>query len=139
MVEVDFSRPDLGGIPVVSSTYYNTQNYVLMAFYTNGDYKVLKSQIQYQERSTDQIGVYPVRTGDEAYADLQKGEGYIIQNPTKEKSVTIKKMFLAYFDSDQTQQYLQPVYVFLGEENNFVAYVPAIAKDYIVEPSDASQ
>lgn len=139
MVEVDFSRPDLGGLPVVSSTYYNTQNYVLMTFYTNSDYKILKSQIQYQERSADQIGVYPVRTGDEAYADLQKGEGFIIQNPTKEKSVTIKKMFLAYYDSDQTQQYLQPVYVFLGEENNFVAYVPAVAKDYIVEPSGASQ
>jgi hypothetical protein len=133
MVEVDFSRPDQGGIPVVSPSYYNTQNYVLLAFYTNNDFKILKAQVQYQERSPDQIGVYPLRTGDEAYADLQKGEGFVVQNPTKLKNVTIKKMFLAYFDSEQTQQYLQPVYVFLGVENNFVAYVPAVSKDYMVD------
>ena len=133
MVEIDFSRPDLNGIPVVSPSYYNTQNYVLMTFYTNNDYKVLKAQVQYQERSTDQVGVYPLRTGEEAYADLQQGRGYVVQNPTKQNNITIKKMFLAYFDSEQTQQYLQPVYVFLGEENNFVAYVPAVSKDYMVD------
>ncbi len=133
MVEIDFSRPDLNGIPVVSPSYYNTQNYVLMTFYTNNDYKVLKAQVQYQERSSDQIGIYPLRTGEEAYADLQQGRGYVVQNPTKQKNITIKKMFLAYFDSEQTQQYLQPVYVFLGDENNFVAYVPAVSKDYMVD------
>jgi hypothetical protein len=39
-------------------------------------------------------------------------------------------MFLGYYDPDIYQKYLQPVYVFLGN-NGFVAYVPAIKEEYV--------
>jgi hypothetical protein len=41
-------------------------------------------------------------------------------------------MFLAYYDPDIYQEYLQPVYVFVGEPN-FIAYVPAISNEYLAE------
>ena len=41
-------------------------------------------------------------------------------------------MFLGYYDPDVYQEYLQPMYVFLGD-NNFVAYLPAITDDYFNE------
>jgi len=131
MIEIDFSRPDLEGLPVVGSSYFNTGNYMLMAFYNTGEHKILKSQIEYYERSDDQVGFYPLRSADEAYADLQSGNGYVINNPLDEKTITIKEMFLAYYDhydQDAGDVYLQPVYVFIGKENNFVAYVPAVSK-----------
>jgi GTP cyclohydrolase III len=39
-------------------------------------------------------------------------------------------MFLAYLDLDAYAEYVQPVYVFLGNDN-FVGYVPAIDDKYL--------
>jgi hypothetical protein len=37
---------------------------------------------------------------------------------------------LAYYEPVTLTQYLQPIYVFKGD-NNFIAYVPAISDKYI--------
>jgi hypothetical protein len=106
-----------------------------MAFFNDGTFQVLRSQVKFFEKSLEQFGVYPLRTGDEAYVDLQQGEGIVISNPQKRKDVIIRTMFLAYFDPDEYQDYLQPVYVFVGDDN-FVAYVPAVTKQYIARPGE---
>ena len=49
-------------------------------------------------------------------------------------NITIRKMFLGYFDPDVYQEYLQPVYVFVGD-GDFVGYVPAVSGEYLVEYS----
>ncbi len=135
LVEVDFYRPDIvanpNPIPVVSPKYFNSQNYVLMMFKNDGTYKVLRAQVKFYDRSAEQIGVYPLRSGEQAYDDLKKGKGFVIAQP-QTTDVTIRKMFLGYFDPDVYQEYLQPVYVFLGD-GDFVGYVPAVSKDYLVE------
>ncbi len=41
-------------------------------------------------------------------------------------------MFLGYYDADLYQEYLQPVYVFLGSDN-YVGYIPAVRSDYVSE------
>jgi len=40
--------------------------------------------------------------------------------------VTIRNIYLAYFEPVTLTNYLQPIFVFEGD-NNFVAYVPAIS------------
>lgn len=135
MVEVDFARADIDGFPTVSPTFFNSQNFVLMAFFTDGTFQILRSQVKFFAKSTEQFGIYPVRTGDEAYADLQKGEGIVVSNPQDLDTVVIKSMFMGYYDPDEYQDYLQPVYVFVGEDN-FVAYVPAVSKQYIAKPGE---
>lgn len=131
MVEVDFYRPDQGQYPVVSPKYFNSQNYVMMVFYQS-DFKIIKAQIKFYEKSDAQIGTYPIKTGDSAWEVLNSARGLVIQNQLDSKDIVIKKMFLGYLDQDIYQEYLQPVYVFLGE-NNFVAYVPAITDDYFAD------
>ena len=131
MVEIDFYRPDQEQYPVVSPKYFNSQNYVMMVFYQT-DFKIIKAQIKYFEKSDTQIGVYPIKTGDAAWEALTAGKGLIIQNEADSQNIVIKKMFLGYLDPDIYQEYLQPVYVFLGE-NNFVSYIPAIPDSYFTE------
>lgn len=138
VVEIDFSRADIDGFPTVSPTFFNSQNFVLMAFFKDGSFQVLRSQVKFFEKSGEQFGIYPVRSGDEAYADLQQGEGIVVSNPQDLKDITIRTMFMAYFDPAEYQDYLQPVYVFVGDDN-FVAYVPAIAKQYIARPGENPQ
>ncbi len=128
MVEADFYRPDVGDYPILSPKYFNSQNYVAMVFNQNS-YKVVKAQVKHFDASKEQVGLYPLVTGDQAYQRLQSGQALFISLPQNTSTITIKKMFLGYLDPDIYQQYLQPVYVFLGD-NNFVAYVPAIVDAY---------
>jgi hypothetical protein len=132
MVKVDFYRPDIQAlpapIPYVSSQYFSSQNYVLMA-YGNQDYKVIKAQVKFYPKSSDQVGIYPLKSGNTAWEELKNGKGMIVFNSSG-KNIVIKKMFLGYYDPDSYQEYLQPVFVFLGE-NNFVAYVPAVDDKYV--------
>lgn len=131
LVEVDFYRADQDGIPIVSPKFFNSQNYVIM-FFTEDDYKVIKSQIAFFEKSESQVDLYPVKSAELAWEELKNGKGKVVAATQGKKNVFIKKISFGYFDPDIYQSFLQPVYVFLGD-NNFVGYVPAIANQYLIE------
>lgn len=131
MIEIDFYRPDVDIFPVVSPTYFNSQNFLIIIFFGE-ESKILKAQIKFFEKSEEQYGVYPLKTGEKAWEELKAGQGIIVSAPVDKNQVTIKKMFFAYFDPDIYQDYFQPVYVFLGEEN-FVGYVPAVSNEYLIK------
>lgn len=124
LVEVDFYRPNIDDFSIVTPKFFNSQNYVIMLF-EGSDYKVIKSQIAFFEKSEEQIGIYPIKTGEEAWSELNNGLGFVVAGTQGQKNIVIKSMNLGYFDPDIYQNYLQPVYVFLGE-GDFAAYVPAV-------------
>jgi len=105
MIEIDFYRPDIGQYPVVSSSYYNSQNYVVMMS-TPETTRIVSAQMKFFEKSSTQIGVYPLITGQAAYDALLGGKATIVSTGTGKKDITIKKMFLGYFDPDIYQDYL---------------------------------
>lgn len=129
LFEVDFYRADIDEFPVVYPKYGNSPNHLIVTF-SNNEMKIVKAKISFFEKYENEFGVYPLKSGDEAYNELISGKALIVRNPNQDKQVVIKKMFLAYFDSDEYQKYLQPVYVFSGK-NDFVAYVWAISNDYL--------
>ncbi len=132
MIEVDFYRPDIEQrYPIVSPTYFNSPNYVMMVPYQSG-FKIIKAQVQFFDKSDVQIGTYPLKTGDVAWEEFKKGGGWIIQNQQNNQNVVIKSMFLGYLDPDVYQEFLQPVYVFLGEDK-FVGYMPAVSDAYMIQ------
>lgn len=71
---------------------------------------------------------YPLITPDQAFNRLQAGEATIVLSPLK-SNVSITNIRLAYFESDQYSPYIEPIYVFEGE--NFVSYLPAIDPKYL--------
>lgn len=131
MVEVNFYRPDQEQYPIISPSYFNSQNHVLLVFNKAG-FKVVKAQVRFFEKSETQIGTYIIKSGDSAWEELKNGKGFIVSNPEGLSKVAIKKMFLGYLDPDIYQQYLQPIYIFLGGKN-FVGYVPAVTDSYSIE------
>ncbi|MGB4966337.1 MAG: hypothetical protein WBO77_04510 [Microgenomates group bacterium] len=128
VVEVDFFGPDVlegaGEYPIVSPKYFTSENYVVMSM-SGLSPKILKAQIKFFEKDEANTGVYPLKTGDEAWAEFNTGNGTIVSPGGESYPIKIKKMFLGYFEPDTYQPYFQPVYVFLGD-NNFAAYVPAV-------------
>lgn len=71
---------------------------------------------------------YPIITPDEAFSLLKNGEASVLIEPASAKA-SITRVYLGYFLSDEYLPYLQPVYVFEG--NQFVALVAAINPDLI--------
>lgn len=124
LVEVDFQRPDIDEYSTVTPRFFNSQNYVIMLF-QGTDFTILSSQIAFFEKSEEQIGTYWLKTGEEAWSELNSGLGFVVAGTQGQKNIVITDMKLRYFDPDTYQNYLQPVYVFLGE-GNFVGYVPAV-------------
>lgn len=131
LVEVDFFRQYPDEVPVVSPKFFNSQNYVVLMFDQN-DYKVVKAQIAHFEKSDSQYDIYPVKSADLAWEEFLQGKGKVVAATIGKKNITIKDMYIAYYDSDEYQSFLQPVYVFLGEDN-FVAYLPAITSSWLIE------
>lgn len=133
VVEIDFFRPDIDGFASVTPGFPSSQNYVVMLFNNSAvGFKVLRAQIAFFEKSDAQVGVYPLKTGAVAWTQLKAGRGIVVSKQGDTKDVTIKTMFTAYFDPDTYQDYLQPVYVFVGEPN-FVAYIPAVSDEFLTE------
>ncbi len=77
---------------------------------------------------TKNFAVYPIRSVDQAFKDLKSGEATIVIEP-KTSQVSISSVYLAYFLSKSYPEYLQPVYVFEGQ--NFAALVQAVVKPYL--------
>ncbi len=74
------------------------------------------------------FSTYPIKTPEEAFTDLKSGKGTIIEKPLS-TNASITSIYLAYFESEEYNKYISPVFVFEGE--HFAAYVPAVTDDYI--------
>lgn len=124
LVEIDFWRPNIDIFEIVTPKFFTSQNYVIMLF-QGDEFQIIKSQISFFEKSEEQVGTYLVKTGEEAWSELNNGLGMVVAGTKGQNDIKIKSMKLSYFDPDVYQNYLQPVYVFLGE-GDFVAYLSAI-------------
>lgn len=80
---------------------------------------------------SEEFSDYPAKTTAEAYDELKAGKGYIASNFTNATDVTIRDVQLGYYFSDKPQEYLLPIYVFIGD--GFLAYVSAVQNQYIKE------
>ena len=128
IVEVNFFRKNLDDIPTVSTRFPNSNNFVRLAS-TSKEFVPIEAQVNFFERSLDKVGAYPLIIGDVAFESLKKGEGIVLLNSNPDnKNITIKKMYIAYFESDVYMGYLQPYYVFEGD--GFAAIVYAISPEY---------
>lgn len=76
------------------------------------------------------LAVYPLISVADAWERMQKGGGFVVAVKDDSQPVVVREIYLAYYDSDIPQQFMQPVYVFEGD-NEFVGYVPAIADAWV--------
>jgi hypothetical protein len=74
-------------------------------------------------------GTYQVKPVTDAWEELVAGSGFIARYPQNTLAVTVRNAYLAYYDSFDSQPFLQPIYVFEGDDG-FTAYVPAVANQW---------
>lgn len=128
-VRIDFFRQPIAGLRV----YPPNPDESPVAFIFSGSSISKKQLIQfaYDFWSIDyeNAATYTLKPSSQAWQELQSGGGFIARLPKTGNMATIRNVFLGYYDSYDPQFYLQPIFVFEGD-NGFIAYVPAVVKDW---------
>lgn len=134
MVSVEVFPAKIAEFDAVTEGYVSSPNRVVFVpKESETDDFVVKAQIRVFERSEEQFSNYPLKTGEQAFQDLHGGRGWIIQGKeiaAGKTNIGINSMQTSYLIPDAYTQYIQPVYVFIGEDG-FVAYVPALLDAWI--------
>ncbi len=124
---VDIFRSQKDKLPFVATGGNKSTVSVLFSSSQDRTKRVVDVSYQYSKTLDDDFGTYPLISVDQAWQLLQQGQGYIATKG--EQQVTVRKVWMAYYESSQPQQFLQPVFVFEGDKE-FLGYVPAIEAKY---------
>ena len=102
---------------------------ILVSGSAENEKKIIEANFKYANIDRESYSTYPIKTTNEAIDELKAGN-YWPASDVGLEIVTIRSVELAYYEPVTLTQYLQPIYVFKGD-NNFVAYVSAITGKYI--------
>jgi hypothetical protein len=125
-IQVDLNRNPIDGIyRMFTPEGYTGIVSAILTGYFDGKDSIIEISYNYHPVDYEEIHTYPIRTSQSAWQLLQAGEGYIADKGTEDSAI-IREVSLAYFDSYQEQDYLQPIYVFENKETGFLGYVSAV-------------
>lgn len=133
--EADFLQVDLTRTPIdtkyrmfTPEGFKGTISGILTGSLQGRD-AIVKLDFYHYQVDYTQVHTYPIRTSQSAWQLLQAGEGYIV-NPGEQEQAVIRNVQLGYYDDFEEQEYLQPIYVFEGDDG-FIGYVSAIDPKYL--------
>ena len=130
-VGVTFNRDAVDKIPVVSPDPKQGLVSVLLSPSSDQKRKILEGRYFFTTIDLENFATYPVISAAVAFDQLKNGNTIYASVPIPApKSVTIRKIYLAYLDPYPPQSYLQPVLVF-SDEKGFIAYIPVVSRDYL--------
>ena len=92
--------------------------------------KVVSMEYGYNKIDYNSNSTYPIKTGEEAWAELENGGGFVYTLDSETNEVKIRRVFLGYFDPYFSQGMIMPIYIFLGDKG-FTAYVSAVTESWI--------
>ena len=124
VVQVIFGRADLDNIHAYPLNLQDPQVWGLVS-----ERSVLAAEKTTTAIEKQKFATYPLVGTNAAYEKLKKGQGVFNKMP-KNNTFTIRDVEIGYVDSRKIQKYLQPVYVFRGDDN-VMAYVGAVSDLWI--------
>lgn len=138
-VKVNLFRKSYDGYASLPANLNESNIWLIVSGLRAREDQIVSAEYHYQAVSEDQFETYPTKSVEQAYEDLLNGKGGIARLKGVEESgdVTIRRIYMAYFDPSEEADFYQPIVVFEGdvgdEFGGFVAYVPAVADEYYGE------
>lgn len=130
IVKVDFYRKSLEDKWEITSPQIGEASVsVLISGTETNNNQIIEVNFKYANIDRESFSTYPIKTTEQAIADLKSGN-YWPSSDIELKDVIIREVNLAYYEPVTLTQYMQPIYVFKGD-NNFIAFVPAVTTKYI--------
>lgn len=125
-VRINFFRADLDELKIMPPNPKDS----LVSFLFSGSRqrwkRIVEIKYTYFPVDKETFATYPLKPTNTAWQELQGGEGHIANlGENQDGKITIRKVYLAFYDSGKEQNFLQPIYVFEGD-GDFFGYVPAI-------------
>ncbi|MBI3379618.1 hypothetical protein HY029_02565 [Candidatus Gottesmanbacteria bacterium] len=132
LLKINFFRNDMDNKKVLPPQFSESYNFVLYTPSTIINKRIIELFYTFWPIALDDFGTYPLRSSEAAWQDLTDGYAFVVNigNNNSQNQIIIRNIYLAYYDSDEPQNYLQPIYVFEGD-NDFVAYLPAVSNDWL--------
>ncbi|HPD45178.1 MAG TPA: hypothetical protein PK131_03300, partial [Candidatus Woesebacteria bacterium] len=128
MARIDFYRTNVyDNFKIVSTDVNRAPISVLLTGLSVSGKDIVEVDYKYVNIDRDSFATYPIKSTAEAYNDLKSGNYWPAADVTA-STVTIRKINLAYFEPVALTNFMEPVYVFEGD--NFTAYVPAVANQF---------
>ncbi len=134
---VNYFRADVDGLALLPPEYNLSYIYAVVSPSNDESKKIIRAEYKFWPIDFNNFGTYPLRTSLSSWEDIKEGRGVVAtfgQNP-KEGEIIIRKVYLAYYDSGMPENYLQPIFVFEGD-NGFIAYTSAIDPQYLTLPEN---
>lgn len=130
-IKINLYRKDYDGLPAVTGNPNQANVWAIVSGARNQGQQIVASEYHYHGVDESQFSTYPIKSPEEAFAELQNGKAFIASLGLNkdDDNIKIRDVYLAYFDPDPITEYYQPVYVFEGD-NGFKAYLPAVTGDY---------
>ena len=125
-VRVNLFRENYDGLPVLPLDPQKGQVWLLMSG-SQDRYKQFV-QAEYHSFPVDpqRTETYPLVPVEKAWEAVQVGNYYLAELDDQHGStITVRRVYLGYFDPQRPIGYMEPIYIFEGD-SNFIGYVPAV-------------
>lgn len=132
-VRINLFRKSYDELPSATPDPQKANVWLMVSGATGRDKQIFAGEYHYFPVDEEQYATYPIKSAQVAWEELQAGGGYIASLGTNpEGIITIRRVYLAYYDAGVPFEFLQPIIVFEGDRD-YTAYVPAVAADYYGE------
>lgn len=133
MARVDFYRDAVyGDIKIMSTDINRAPISVLISGSNISGKDIVDIEYKYVNIDRESYATYPIKSTEEAYSDLKNSKYWPVSDTT-ENDITIRKVYLAYFEPAVLTNFMEPIYVFEGDSKSgskFIAYVSAVVDKY---------
>lgn len=129
-VRIDFFRKPIGTTPIYTPFPDEAHVSIILSGSNQTKKRVLQFAYTFWPIDYETTATYELKTPETAWQELQSGQGYIARYPKTGSQALIRNVSLGYYDSFEPQIYLQPIYVFEGDDG-FLGYVPAVSSQWV--------
>lgn len=130
-VRVDLFRKEVNNLPVLPLKAKESQVFFLISGSRNKAKRIVKTGYIHSPVDENLSGTYPLKSTNTAWQELLSEQGFIANlGDNQDGKITIRKIYLAYYEQDEPQEFLQPIFVFEGDRD-FYAYVPAVDPKWV--------
>lgn len=127
---IDFFKNDLDDRLILPSFFSKSNFYAILSGSSNPKKRILEAGFTNWPEDRENWATYPLKTSQTAWEELKNNGGFIASLGQNKETAIIRRVYLAYYDSQEPQTYLQPIFVFEGD-NNFAAYVSAVDPEWL--------
>lgn len=134
VVKINLFRKNYDELPSLTASPKKANVWFIVTGAQNKGQQIISGEYHFHPVDESQFSTYPIKTPQEAFNEFQNGGAFISnQGLVKDgETLKIRRVFLAYYDSETSSEFYQPIYVFEGDKG-FMAYLPAVTPDYYGE------